>query len=308
MCVGIDAGSYESKLAVSDGLGTRIIARVPGFELVSLREEAEAFCDEPVFSCVVAGSLRVRSEMSGFTDVHTITPDEAIALALGRESRNVVYDLGASGCRIYALEAHELRESAAIEDVCGGVFDEQLAGYLADRFGLDNRPVSEARRIKHELTEQESTIWREVRIYRYEFERLIHFHVKRTARVLQRFCRVHKPECVILTGGSIKIPEVWKTLAEVCSAGPEYRGNVIAEGASLLARTIQKEGDREARRHEVQAGASMRELRAAMLELEDKLTRRQKDRLYSLFKQAEGMNDSGITSMMESLLREIRDA
>ena len=102
----------------------------------------------------------------------------------------------------------------------------------------------------------------------------------------------------------MKIPEVWKVLAEVTGIEPEYRGNLIVEGAALRARELQK-GSKQTSRN-TDTGAKIRELRAGMLALEDKLTRRQKDRVYSLFQQAEGINDAGIISLMENLIREIR--
>ena len=306
VCAGLDAGSYESKAAYSDGLGTRIIARREGFDLRGLREECEAFCDEPVFSCVVAADSVVRAEGSGFTEIHELAQSEAAILGLGRDGKNVVYDLGASGCRMYVLDSRAVLESVKVDDVCGNMFDAEFAEYLAERYGVEKVDLRDARRIKHELTGQEVTVWHECKIYRYELERIIHFPVKRTARVLQRLCRVYKPEGVILTGGSVKILEVWKVLAEVSGFTPEYRGNLIVEGAAMRARELQK-GSRQTRR-KIDTGAKLRELRAGMLELEDKLTRRQKDRVYSLFRQAEGINDAGIISLMEGLLREIRNA
>ncbi|MBQ9434289.1 MAG: hypothetical protein IJU26_08750 [Synergistaceae bacterium] len=45
-----------------------------------------------------------------------------------------------------------------------------------------------------------------------------------------------------------------------------------------------------------------------MLAIEDRLTCRQKDRVYALFRQAEGIHDSGIISLMENLIREIKNA
>ena len=306
VCAGIDAGNYESKLAYSDELSTRIIARLEGFNLRGLREECEAFFDEPVFSCVVAGGAAVRAEGSGFSDVNVIAQSDAAILGLGREGRNIVYDLGASGCRIYALDSHELRERVTVDDVCGNAFDAKFAEYLAERYGFDKVDLRDSRRIKHELTNAEFTVWHELRIYRYELERIIHFPVKRSARVLQRLCRVYKPEGVILTGGSVKTPEVWNVLAQAAGITPEYRGNLFVEGAALKARELQK-GSRPTSK-KMDTGAKLRELRAGMLALEDKLTRRQKDRVYALFRQAEGINDAGIISLMEGLIREIRDA
>ena len=309
VCVGIDAGSCESKLAYSDGLGTRIIARLEGFDLTALREEAEAFCEEPVFSCVVAADSGIRTEGTGFTDVCWIPQSEAVILGLKREDRNIVCDLGASACRIYTVDGHELIEAEKITDFCGKTIDHDFEEYITERFRLNpkdqNIPI-EIRRIKHSLTENDFTVWREVRIFRDELERLIHFPAKRTARVIQRLCRVHKPEGLILTGGSVKIPEVVRVFSEVVGVIPEYRMNLIAEGAAAKAREIQKDSARKLTA-QLDTAARLKDLRADVLAIEDRLTRRQKDRVYSLFRQAEGINDAGIITLMEGLIRDIKN-
>ena len=64
----------------------------------------------------------------------------------------------------------------------------------------------------------------------------------------------------------------------------------------------------EARKNIADSVSRMRELRAELLSIEEGLNRQQKDRLYTLFRQAEGMNDAGIITLMESLIREIRNA
>ncbi|MBQ7216518.1 MAG: hypothetical protein IJS39_11120 [Synergistaceae bacterium] len=311
VCVGIDAGSYESKLAYSDELGTRILARLEGFDLTALREEAEAFCEEPVFSCVAAlpdDGRRLRTEETGFTEVYEIPQSEAVILGLGREGRNIVCDLGASACRIYALDEHEVIDREEITDFCGKTIDRDFGEYIAERFTLNPKDPAisaETRRMKHTLTENDSAVWREVKVFRYELERLIHFPAKKTARVLQRFVRVHKPEGLILTGGSMKIPEVWRVFGEVAGLNPEYRGNLIAEGAAAKAREIQKDSARKLTA-KPDTASRLRELRADVLEIEDRLTRRQKDRVYALFRQAEGIHDEGAIALMENLIREIR--
>ena len=311
VCAGIDAGSYESKAAYSDGLGTRIIARLEGFDLTALREEVEAFCEEPVFSCVVAlpdDGKRVRAEGTGFTEVYEIPQSEAIMLALGRDGRNIVCDFGANECRMYVVDGHEVVDRENITDFCGNVIDQNFAEYVAERCRLhrkDPHIASETRRIKYSLTENEYTVWRDVKIFRYELERLIHFPAKSTARVLQRLARVYRPEGVVLTGGSVKIPEVRRVIAEVLGMTPEYRGNLVAEGAAARARELQKDSKRA---KIPDTAARLRELRGDVLAIEDRLTRRQKDRVYALFRQAEGIHDAGIISLMENLIREIRNA
>ena len=314
VCVGIDAGSCESKLAYADELSTRILASLEGFDLTALREEAEAFFEEPVFSCVTAlpdGSRRVRTEGTGFTEVYEIPQSEAVILGLGREGRNIVYDLGALAGRIYVVDGQEVIESENITDFCGKTIDRDFEEYITERFRLNTKDPSissETRRIKHALTENDSAVWREVKIFRYELERLIHFPAKRTARVIQRLCRVYQPEGVILTGNSVKIPEVRRVIAEVTGMTPEYMGNLVAEGAALRAMELQKDSARAKTAGIPDTAARLRELRADVLAIEERLTRKQKDRVYALFRQAEGIHDAGIITLMENLIREIRNA
>ena len=315
VCVGIDAGTSESKLAYSDELGTRIIASLGGFDMTALREEAEGFFDEPVFSCVAAvpenftriqrDDLRIRSRTSGFENMEIIPEHDAVILALGGTGRTLVYDLGASGCRMLMIDGPELTESVIIDDVCGQEFDRRLEEYLIERFRIETVDAGDLARIRNALSAETMTTWRETRILRGELERLIHFPVKRTARVLARMERVHHPARIILTGGCVKIPCVWTTLAEAMSTKPEYRGNLVAEGAAFRARALQK-GTRQSQKSD--NAARIRELRADMIGLEEKLTRRQKDRVIAMFRQAEGINDAGIIALMENLIRDIRNA
>lgn len=313
VCVGIDAGTDTSKLGYADSLGTRIIARLEEFDPLMLREESEIFFDEPVFYCIVAVNSGGRKEdirkkvlSSGFTDTSIITSHEAMSLTLGDKDKVLVYDFGASRSEFVVFGGREVIESVIVPDVCGSEFDKVFAEYLADRRlmkAVDGSLVREARRIKHMLSENESMTWHGLEIMREEFGRLIHFSVKRAGHTAQRLLRVHKPGRFVLSGGCAKIPAVREVFADM---GAELQEDIIAEGASLKARAL----GRESRKESGNAGnaSGLRELRAGMIELEDRLTRRQKDRIYMLFRQAEGINDAGIIAILENMLREIRQA
>ena len=165
----IDAGTDTSKLGYSDNLSTRIIARLDGFDPLSLREEAEIFCDEPVFSCVAAvnpgthhENIRAKILASGFTEAEIIPAHEALITALNYPGKVLVYDFGASGSRLVVLEGHEVLESVIIPDVCGSGFDKAFAEYLAERRllrSVNEAVIREARRIKHVLSEDEVLKW-----------------------------------------------------------------------------------------------------------------------------------------------------
>ncbi|MBQ7193064.1 MAG: Hsp70 family protein [Synergistaceae bacterium] len=310
--VGIDAGSVSSKLAYSDNLGTRILAEVEGFDAVSLREEAEIFFDEPVYSCVVAvnetmnsrqrDKLRTSANLSGFRDVEIIGSNEAMILELDDDARTLVCDFGASRSSFTVLEDSEILDSVDV-DVCGNMFDKIFADYLAERKMIkkvDGKILREARRIKHILSENTSRLWHSVNIFREDFERLIYFPVKRASHTFNKIKKVWKPERIILTGGCSKIPVVREFFVEA-----EIFEGLIAKGASLRALSMTKQGTRK----NISDNASrIRELRAEILGIEELLTRAQKDRLYMMFRQVEGANDSGIISIMENLVREIKNA
>ena len=85
----------------------------------------------------------------------------------------------------------------------------------------------------------------------------------------------------------------------------EITGGLIVRGASLRALALTK---KETRRNIADNISRMKGLRADILGIEEKLTRSQKDRLYVLFRQVEGMNDAGMTSLLEGLVREIKQA
>ncbi|MBQ7169652.1 MAG: hypothetical protein IJR63_07125 [Synergistaceae bacterium] len=311
VCAGIDAGSSCSKLAYSDNLGTRILARSDGQDFMTLREEAEIFFDEPVFSCVIAvhddipsrqrDAVRLKAETSGFRDVNIIGQYEAVSLGLADERRTLVCDFGASGCGFAVLEGDEVLESAAT-DVGGNMLVKLFADCLSERRMMkkaDAEIMSEAKRIMHILSDDESRLWHNVTVYREDFTRLAYFPVKRASHTLHRLIRVWKPERVILTGGCAKIPLVQEFFREA-----EIIDDLIVRGASLKGLMLLKQ---ETRKNIADSVSRARALRAEILRIEDGLTRSQKDRLYVMFRQAEGMNDAGIITLMENLIREIRN-
>ena len=313
VCAGIDAGSSSSKLAYSDNLGTRIIAVSEGFDFLTLREEAEIFFDDMISSCVIAvndgltsrqrNDFKLRAKEAGFSDSEIITADEAIMTVIDGEKRTIVCDLGASATRMFVIERDGVIDSASV-DVCGNMFDEIFVDYLTERRLLkenDTFILSEAKRIKHILSENESRLWHNMNIMKEDFERLIYFPVKRASHTFNRLRRVMKPERIILTGGCAKIPLVQKFFV---SQNSETIDGLIVKGTAIKALGMSKQSVRQNKPDTV---TKIREIRAEILRLEDSLTRQQKDRLYILFKQTEGMNDTGMITMMENLLRDLRD-
>ncbi|MBQ3447806.1 MAG: rod shape-determining protein [Synergistaceae bacterium] len=248
------------------------------------------------------GALRLKAESSGFRDVEIMGQYEALCLGLGDDVRTLVCDFGASRCDFAVIEDGEILENSAC-DVCGDMFDKVFADYLRERRLMkkaDEFIMSEAKRIKHILSAEESRLWHSMNIYREDFTRLIYFPVMRASRTADRLARVWKPGRFVLTGGCAEIP-----LVREIFAGSEVIEGLAVKGASLKALALTKQ---EARKNIADSVSRMRELRAELLSIEEGLNRQQKDRLYTLFRQAEGMNDAGIITLMESLIREIRNA
>ena len=318
VCVGIDSGSSCSKLAYSDSLGTRVITQCEGFDFLELREEAEIFFDDLVFSCVLSvpenltsrqkSAIKSKAELSGFRNVNLISEIEALKLAVNDNEENekvLIYDFGASRSHILFFENGSVADSVIIDDVCGNSFDMSFAEYLRERKLLkkiNDDVLREAKRLKHVLSVNNSRIWHNAVILRGDFERLIYFPVKRASHVLKRFMRVFRPDRVILTGGCSKIPLV-REILDI----KEVIDDLISKGCALKARSITKSDTAKNISTKSQGQSRLREIRAEMLRIEDKLTRNQKDRLYVLFRQAENINDNGITVLIETLLNEIEN-
>lgn len=319
VCVGIDAGTRASKLGYSDSLSTRIIAGLEGFDINALREEAEMFFDEPVFSCVIAVpetlSRKQREDVifsaksKGFSEAEIISAHEAMRLTLSDDEPVLVCDMGASKTEFVILNHNEVIANESVNDVCGNSFDNAFSEYLADLRlidAIDANLMREAMRIKRVLSEREIMTWHNREIIRDDFERLIYFPVKRLSHVADKFMRIHKPKRIIMTGGTCNIPLVRRIFAGISpEIQPEFDLNLIVKGAALKARSQSKESLKNAK---LNMSEKIKELRAGIIELEERLTRPQKDRLYAMFKQAEGLNDSGSITLMENLIREIKNA
>lgn len=324
VCVGIDAGTRASKLGYSDSLSTRIIAGLEGFDINALREEAEVFFDEPVFSCVIAvpetlsrkqrEDVMFSAKANGFSgEVEIITAHDAIRSALPDDKPNdkniLVCDMGASRTEFVVINRKEVLANESVNDVCGNSFDNSFSEYIADLRlidAIDANLMREAMRIKRVLSEREIMTWHNREITRDDFERLIYFPVKRLSHVADKFMRIHKPKRIIMTGGTCNIPLVRRIFAGISpEIQPEFDLNLIVKGAALKARSQSKESLRNAK---LNVSEKIKEIRAGIIELEEKLTRPQKDRLYAMFKQAEGLNDSGSIALMENLIREIKNA
>lgn len=312
VCVGIDKGTNSSKIAVFDEGKAKIIAELENFDLLALREEAEIYFDEPVFSCVIAvpdnfsrrqkDDVIFNAKKSGFKNVTLTTSHEAANLMLGDTEKFLTYDFGASKSDITIFDNGEIIENEIIEDVCGNEFDKIFSEWLIERFTLnliDKKIMSDkAENIKITLSNADYITWRDVKIFREDFERLIHFNIKRSFHTVEKLKRIYKPERFILTGGCSNIPEVRKIFK-----GFEVIDNVIAKGAAMKAASLSNDTNEK-----INTASKIRELRGKLMEVEELLTRKQKDRLYILFRQAEGVStvEPEIINFIENLINDIK--
>ena len=109
-----------------------------------------------------------------------------------------------------------------------------------------------------------------------------------------------------MTGGSAEIPLAKKIFSGLFPK-TEFVKNLTALGAAAKADSLSSARER---RQRSDINAKLREIRGSLMSLEDLLTRKQKDRLYFLFRQAEGIlpGNPALIKLLENLISEIRTA
>jgi len=311
--VGIDIGSYTSK--ISDG--EKIIASVPGLNLLTLREEAEIYFEEPIFSCVIAvpenysrlqrDDLIINAKKSGFKNIEIISSYEAVLNAIDNKNQKIlVYDFGASKSEFIFFNNGTVIKSEILQDICGNEFNKIFASWLRERFSLslinEKDLIAQAENFKLEISKNNFITWRDVEITREDFERLIYFSIKRASHTAERFIDCYAPEKFIITGGCAEMETVKKIFA---GFNPEINQDLILIGAAKHANSLSSTREKNKR---LDNAAKLKEIRNELIELEDLLTRRQTDRLYFLFRQVEGTltNDPASVSFMRNLINEIK--
>ena len=323
--IGIDSGSRTSKAAYHDKSGTRITTRLEGFDVNVIREESEINLEQIITGCVIVlpdeYTRRQREDVitkasgSGFDQdkIEIISIYEAMnwGLELDADSSALICDLGASRITMAVIGNDELIDTETITDFHGNEMDKIFASWLCDRFSLnliDEKLLRQrAEQIKITLSLSDIITWRGVEIHREDLERLLYFPVKRITHYAGRLARIHKPDKIILTGGLSNIPIVSKIFAENIRIAPEIDADLIVKGAAMKASEAASQSSDSQYNHEA-LSQRLRELRASVIEIEQELTRAQKDKLYLLFRQAEGINDSRIIKLMEGMINEIKQA
>ena len=107
-----------------------------------------------------------------------------------------------------------------------------------------------------------------------------------------------------MTGGCAEIPLAKKIFSGLFPQ-IEFIKNLTALGAAARADSLSSARERKQR---FDTNAKLREIRGSLMSLEDLLTRKQKDRLYFLFRQAEGIlpNNPAMIKLLENLISEIK--
>ena len=316
--VGIDIGSHTSKIAGDE----KIIAALPSGDLLKLREEAEIYFDEPVFSCVIAvpdsfinrekETLSFDAKKSGFKHIELNSHYEAVLNFLDEnadDKKILILDLGASKSEFIFIDGRKIIESEAVNDVCGNEFDKIFASWLRERFSLDlineKDLLTQAENFKRELSLKDKIIYRDVEISREDFERLIYFSLKKISHAAERFLSCYSPERFILIGGGSEIPAAKKIFAEIFP-NLEIKPNLIVQGAAKTAASMFSTRERDKR---FDNSAKIKEFRNEIMTIEDLLTRKQKDRLYGFFRQieAQAMNNTALIKLLENLINDIKN-
>jgi molecular chaperone DnaK (HSP70) len=235
-----------------------------------LREDAEAYLNEFVYSCVITvpacfDSCRRSSVLhaameAGFSgDVRIINEPTAAALSIGsKEGRYLVLDFGAGTADISVVELESnvwhVLESVGTSDIGGYDFDILLAEWLIERSGLyrikeNTKDIdiwylfrSQAEKVKIALSTHERyellpfiamrENYEPILVEREDFNRLIRFHIKRIVNWVKMLWESYNPQRLLLVGGSSKIP-LLKQMLEQEVASPEYFGYCMDEGVAV---------------------------------------------------------------------------
>ncbi|WP_274374441.1 Hsp70 family protein [Aminithiophilus ramosus] len=210
-----------------------------------LREDAEALLGRYVASCVLAlpahfsfaerEALSGAARRAGFETTLLVNEPTAAALATESAGRHLVLDFGAGTVDLSVVEVEEgvwqILESRGRSDLGGADVDRLLAEDLFRRCGYgaeENDPrwpllLAEAETIKIVLSEAQSCPWHvpaglfpdassPVEVTREELERLASPLLEEIVALTEDLWRRHRPETLLLVGGSSRIPLLRKLL------------------------------------------------------------------------------------------------
>ncbi|MDR0764161.1 MAG: Hsp70 family protein [Synergistaceae bacterium] len=213
-----------------------------------LREDAEAFLDTFVSSCVLAapahfgfperGALARAARNAGFERVRIVNEPTAAALSAGIDGRFLVMDFGAGTLDMSLVEGDggvfQVLDSEGRRDIGGLDIDRLLAEWLCRNAGVPlSRPddpraslmTREAENVKIALSHAKRVTWRapaglaadggrSVDIERAEFESLIYHLMEEILNMVVKMWRKYEPDRLLTVGGSSGIPLLRRMLAE----------------------------------------------------------------------------------------------
>ena len=243
-----------------------------------LREDAEALLGRYVSSCVLAlpahfsfserEALSESARRAGFEKIILINEPTAAALATEKEGRHLVLDFGAGTVDLSVVEVEEgvwqILESQGRSDLGGADIDGLLAGALFRRCGTEAEEddprwpllLAEAETIKIVLSETQSCPWHVPAglfpdcpspqdVTRQELEALATPIVEEIVALAEDLWRRHRPEALLLVGGSSRMPLLRERLRRRGMESGRLRlciDEAVAFGAAL--RGLSRKGGR----------------------------------------------------------------
>ncbi|EHM10295.1 molecular chaperone [Thermanaerovibrio velox DSM 12556] len=239
--------------------------------LCLLREDAEASLGSFVTSAVITvpahfgfperGALYRSAKGAGFEFVRVLNEPTAAALSVASDGRFLILDFGGGTLDISVLEGEDgvfqVLDSLGRKDLGGYDLDRRLAVWLWRHLGsvpldeVDPRwlmVLREAEQVKIALSDVGVVDWvppwgfddtGPLRVTREDLEGIIAPVVDEVVRLTERLFRRHRPDRLVVVGGSGRIPLLRRRLSE--RVGPIEHMKVcpdeaVALGASLFIR------------------------------------------------------------------------
>jgi molecular chaperone DnaK (HSP70) len=239
--------------------------------LALLREDAEAALSSFVDACALAvpahfsfaerAALASAARSAGFERIRIVNEPTAAALAVGLSGRVLILDFGAGTTDASVVEGEEgvcqVLDSLGRGDLGGVDLDKRLGRILQRLAGFAVSPQdprwpllwAEAEQVKIALSDAGRVLWsppsglfpegRPVEISREEFERTADPLLEEVVRMAERLYRRHRPDHLLLVGGSSRIPLLRRKIAERLREPERLRlcpDEAVALGAALYAR------------------------------------------------------------------------
>ena len=218
------------------------------------------------FNDAQRASTKRAGELAGLEVVRIVSEPTAAALSYGLDRLNesarvAVFDLGGGTFDVSILEIREgvfeVVATAGDTHLGGDDFDEIIVKMAAERLSVDwesfdgderARWISEARRVKHELSEKDNVVFRipfsgECEMERSDFEREMGPFLDRVEGCCRRALvdaaiEVSELQAVVMVGGSSRIPSVKELVETIFEREPDlsqHPDEAIARGAAIQA-------------------------------------------------------------------------